>query len=164
MEELVKTFHIDWKLLVAQLVNFFIVLGVLWKFALKPLQQLMDKRSAEIDKSLKQAKEIEQKLSEADKTKAETIIEAKKEAQNIISQAGREAENVRTKKLDELKSEMEKIVAQTKSGLQQEKEEMIKAARGEVADMVVAATGKIISQKLDSGHDKQLIEETIKKL
>ena len=41
MDELVKTFHIDWKLIIAQTVNFTIVLGVLWYFAFKPLMKVI---------------------------------------------------------------------------------------------------------------------------
>ena len=37
MEGLVETFHLDIKLLVAQSINFLVVLAVLYFFALKPL-------------------------------------------------------------------------------------------------------------------------------
>ena len=62
MEELIQTFHIDWKLLIAQLINFAIVLFVLWKFAIKPLSKTMDKRTNDIEKSIDDAKKIEENL------------------------------------------------------------------------------------------------------
>ncbi len=164
MEELVKTFYIDWKLLLAQLVNFFIVLGVLWKFALKPLRQTMDKRSAEIAKSLDQAKEIEQKLSEADKTKVETILQAKKESQTIIEQAQKDADVLRAKKMTELKVEMEKIVVQTKASLTSEKEQMLRDIKSEVADLVIAASSKILEKNITGEDNKKIIKSIIEKV
>ncbi len=164
MEELVKTFYIDWKLLLAQLVNFFIVLGVLWKFALKPLRQTMDKRSAEIARSLDQAKEIEQKLVEADRTKMETILQAKKESQQIIAQAQKEAEVLRAKKMNELKVEMEKIVAQTKASLITEREQMLRDIKSEVADLVIAVSSKILEKNISNEDNKKIIKSMIEKV
>ena len=48
MDSLISTFHIDWHLIVAQLVNFAVVILVLWRFALKPLGKLMDERGQTI--------------------------------------------------------------------------------------------------------------------
>ena len=95
MEELVKTFHIDWKLLIAQIINFGIVLGVLWYFALKPLMKVMNKRSGDIEQSLKNAEEIEKKLTAAGETKDQMITDAKKESQVILENASKEAEKIK---------------------------------------------------------------------
>ncbi len=61
MDSLVETFHLDVKLLIAQVINFAIVFLVLYYFALKPLLNVMNDRSAKIEKSLEDAKEIEKK-------------------------------------------------------------------------------------------------------
>ena len=161
MEELIKTFHIDWKLLIAQLVNFFLVLGVLWKFALKPLQKIMADRSQEIQNSLVQAKEIEQKLKETDQNKISTLLQAKKDAQAIIDQTNKEAEILREKKVSELRLEMEKIVAQTKTSLANEKDQMIREVKSEVADLVIAVSSKLLEKNIDNENNKKLIASTV---
>ena len=56
MDSLISTFHIDWHLIVAQLVNFAVVILVLWRFALKPLGKLMDERGQTIAGGLENAK------------------------------------------------------------------------------------------------------------
>lgn len=161
MEELIKTFHIDWKLLIAQLVNFFLVLGVLWRFALKPLQKIMADRSQEIQNSLVQAKEIEQKLKETDQNKINTLLQAKKDAQAIIDQTNKEAEILREKKVSELRLEMEKIVDQTKTSLANEKEQMIREVKSEVADLVIAVSSKLLEKNIDNENNKKLIASTV---
>jgi F-type H+-transporting ATPase subunit b len=161
MDELVKTFHIDWKLLIAQLVNFAIVVGVLWYFALKPLMKVMNKRTGEIEKSLRDAKEIEQKLHDAEKTKQAVIIEAQKEAQILMEKSYKDAENLKEEKIRETRQEMEKIVVKTKADLHLEKEKMVQEAKHDVADLVISASSKIIGKHLDEASNKKLIEETI---
>ncbi|MFA5052264.1 MAG: F0F1 ATP synthase subunit B [Patescibacteria group bacterium] len=161
MDELVKTFHIDVKLLIAQLINFGIVLGVLWYFALRPLMRMMHQRTHEIDKSLKDAKQIEQKLREAEHSKESIITEAKKESAVIVEQAFGEAEKVREQKLHETREEMERLSAKAKADLAQEKDKMVASAKQEVAELVIAATGKILEKNIDPQINRHLIEETI---
>jgi len=164
MDELVKTFHIDWKLLIAQIVNFGIVLGVLWYFALKPLMKVMNKRSQDIEQSLKDAKEIEKKLAEADHSKDKTITEAKKEAQIIMEKTAKDAEKMKDQKLAETRQEMEKLADKTKKDLALEKEKIVEEAKHEVAGLIVTASSKIVGKNLDDDSNKKIIEETVKQV
>lgn len=148
--------------MIAQLINFGIVLFVLWRFALKPLLKIMNKRSSDIEKSLENAKEIEIKLKEADQLKEDRVLEAKKEAQAIEEKASKEAEAIQQEKLMETKNEMEKITSRTKAELAAEKQKMFEEAKGKIGDLVIAASGKIIEKELDEKTDRRLIEETIK--
>lgn len=162
MDELVKTFHIDWKLLIAQIINFAIVLGVLWYFALKPIMKLMNKRSSDIEKSLKDVQEIEKKLKQAESTKDKIVTEAKKESQIIMEKSYEEADKVREQKVLETRQEMENIVKKTKADLKAEKEKMVDEAKKQVADLVVEASSKIIEKNVDTDVNRKLIKDTIK--
>ena len=77
MEELVKTFHIDAGLLLAQLVNFLIVLVVLYKFAYKPILKTLNDRTGKIEKGLKDAEDAQIKLAEMEKKEKEILTKAK---------------------------------------------------------------------------------------
>jgi len=164
MDELVKTFHIDWKLLVAQIINFGIVLFVLWRFALRPLLKVMSKRSGEIEQSLKNAQEIEKRLQEAGESKEQIIIEAKQEAQIIMERVHNDAEKIKELKLQETRQEMEKLAAKAKASLKSEKEKIIKEAKAEVGQLVIAASSKLIGKNLDTETNRQLVKETIKEI
>lgn len=161
MDELVKTFHIDWKLLVAQIVNFTIVLAVLWHFALKPLNKVMNKRTTDIEQSLKNAEEVEKKLKQAAEAKDRIVIDAKKEAQVIMEKSSQDAEKIKNDKLQETRTEMEKIVAKTKAELASEKEKMVSEAKAEVGGLVIKASSKIVGKNLDSESNRQIIKETV---
>ena len=56
MESIISTFHIDWKIIIAQMINFVIVFVVLYIFALKPLSKLMKERGEKIAKGIDDAK------------------------------------------------------------------------------------------------------------
>ena len=65
MESIIATFHIDWKIIIAQAVNFGIVFAVLYVYALKPLAKLMEERSQKINKGVIDAKESNELLKKA---------------------------------------------------------------------------------------------------
>jgi len=124
----------------------------------------MADRSQEIQNSLRQAKEIEQKLKETDQNKINTLLQAKKDAQAIIDQTNKEAEILREKKVSELRLEMEKIVAQTKTSLANEKEQMIREVKSEVADLVIAVSSKLLEKNIDNENNKKLIASTVEQV
>ena len=164
MEELIDKLGIDWKLLIAQIINFLVLLFVLYKFAYKPILKMLHDRQHKIKKSLSDAKKIEEKMKQADKMKEERILEAKKEAQVILEKTDKEAEQAKHEKLIETKNEMEKLATRTKEELASEKKKMVEKAKAEIGDLVISTSEKVIKQKLDDKTDKKLIEETIKQV
>ncbi len=164
MDSLIKTFHIDWKLLIAQLINFGIVLSVLWFFALKPLLKTMSERGKEIDESLKNAEKIKEDLVKVDEEKKVIISASKREARNIIEQAREEGNNQGQQIVDNAKKEVQTVIVTAKEQINQEKEKIIKDAKAEVGDLVIQATKKILEKTGSKDLDEKLVERTLKEL
>lgn len=161
MQEIINTFHIDWKLIIAQLVNFAIVLFVLYKFAYGPILKMMNERSDKIEKGLKDAEGAQKKLAEIAEKEKEVLVEARKQAQEIVAKA----EAVAIKSKDEIiadsKVQATKILEDAAKKIEQEKNQMLVEVKTQVAELVIAATGKIIDEKMDSEKDRELIEKAI---
>ncbi len=164
MDELIKTFHIDWKLLIAQLVNFGIVLFVLYKFAIKPLSKTMDERTREIEKSLDDAKKIKENLAKVEVANAEKILQAKKEAQEILKKARAQGQEQGQKMVGDAKKEIQTVIAAAKEQIFQEKQEMLKEVKSEVGELVVRATKKILEKVTTKEVDSKLIEESLRQV
>lgn len=162
MEELIKTFHIDWKLLIAQLINFGIVVFVLYKFAIKPLTKVMDERTTEIEKSLIDAKKIEENLAQTEKDRQELLTQAKREAQNIIQKSQEEGKKQGEEMVIKAKTEVANVIAGAKEQIAQEKDKMFKEVRAEVVNLTIAATRKILGKVVDKEVDEKLIKDILK--
>ena len=162
MEELIKTFHIDIKLIIAQAVNFGIVLFVLWKFAYKPILKTLNDRSSKIEKGIQDAENSQIKLADMEKKEKAVLLQAREEAQKIIQQAEKTAiANVQELEI-KAKEQSEKTLEEAKKQIEQEKNKAVKEAKSEIAELVMSATEKIIGEKMDSSKDKELIEKAIK--
>lgn len=164
MDEIIKTFHIDWKLLIAQLVNFGIVLFVLWRFALKPLSKNMEKRGKEIAKSLDDAKEIEEKLSQTRREVEEKLLAAKKEARSIIQKAQEQGKKQESAIIASSQKQSQELLAKAKTEIELQKEQMLKEIKNEAARLVVAATQKVLETKIDAETDQELAARALNNL
>lgn len=161
MNELISTFHIDLKLIIAQLVNFGIVLFVLKKFAYGPVLKMMQERTDKIEKGMADAESAGKKILEIAEKEKEVLIQARKEAQEIVTKAEEIAKKNKEEIIIEAKNQSEKILSDSAKKIEQEKNQMMQEVKGQIAELVIAATGKVIGEKIDSEKDADLIAEAI---
>jgi len=162
MDSLISTFHIDLNLFIAQLVNFAIVFSVLYFFAFKPLVKVMSERTDKIDKSLKDADEIEKRLSLTEIEQTEIINAAKKQANLIVEEADKRGEERRTILLNKAKEEMGEIMNAGRAKMDIDKAETLKEIKAEVAELVVLTVSKLLDEKMDSDKDQKIIKDLVK--
>ena len=149
MESIISTFHIDWKIIIAQAVNFGVVFAVLYIFALKPLSKLMAERSEKIKKGIDDAK-TNATVLEASKAEYEKILlKAKSEANKIFQDGKKEAETKKTQMLEEAKTEVATLISNGKKMLETEKVKMVEEAKKEIVSLAMLATEKLLSSKQD---------------
>lgn len=164
MEKLIETFYIDWKLLIAQGVNFLIVMAVLYYYGIRPLMKLMHERSARIDEGLKNAEIIEENMKKAEIEKQKEIKKGRKEGQQLILEAEKQAEEMRRQKIDKTKKEAEKIVNEARLEIVNQRQKMMHEVKSELGELVLLASGKIASQTIDQKKHQQLINQVIDEL
>jgi F-type H+-transporting ATPase subunit b len=161
-EGVVGMFGLNWKLFLAQLVNFGIVLFVLWKWVFKPVTKGLSDRTAKIENSLEDAERIAKDRETFESWKQGEMSIVRTEASAIITQAKQTAEALKAETLKTTTEEQSRLVEQTKERMAQEKTAMIESAKSELADIVVQATSTILKAKIDPAKDKALIDEALK--
>jgi F-type H+-transporting ATPase subunit b len=157
-------FGINLKLFIAQLVNFAIVLLVLWKWVFTPVSKALEARTAKIEKSLKDARQITEDKETFETWKNAEISKVRQEAAGIITQAKQESEALKNQMAAETRAEQEKIVKQAHNQMESDKERALTEIKTKVADMVVGATETILREKIDAKKDAALIKEALQKV
>jgi F-type H+-transporting ATPase subunit b len=159
--ELLANLGINWKLLIAQIVNFLILLFVLYKFAYTPVLKVLNDRTKKIEDGIKNAEDAKNKLIELSAREKDVLSKARKEAQEIIKKSEENAlKNAKTIE-DSAKNQYGKILEEVKAQIEQEKNKAVKEAKLEIAELIVSATEKIIDEKMDAKKDKELINKAI---
>lgn len=164
MEEIIKTFHLDIKNIIAQFINFGIVLFVLYKFAYKPLLAKMNERSEIIEKGLADAKKSQEQLEEAEQIRERKILEIKKESREILEKSQKMAEKNKEEIIKRAGEESKKVMEETKIQIQVEKEKMLKESRRQIGETVALALERILNEKATNEKDKELIETAINEI
>ncbi|MBU0998843.1 F0F1 ATP synthase subunit B [Patescibacteria group bacterium] len=149
MESIISTFHIDWKIIVAQAINFVIVFVILYLYALKPLSKLMKERGEKIAKGIDDAKTNAEILDKSRKEYEDILVKARAEA-NVVFQIGvKEAENKKNEMLEKAKGEVGTMIEAGKKTLETEKVKMVEEAKTEIVSLAMQATEKLIKSKQD---------------
>ncbi len=161
MEVLISTFHIDWKLLLAQAVNFGIVFAILWWCALRPLLRIMGDREQRIAKSLEDADGLEKRLKSMDYDYEKKLQEARQRATEILEEADLQAEQKVKESVQRARRETELVVAQAREQIEEQRVRVVAEAKRDLAAIVVVAVEKVTKQKIDMKHDGTLVEEAL---
>ncbi len=87
MQELFSAFGINWQLIIAQAVNFGIVLVALWYFLYKPVLRVLSERQQVVAKSVAHAAQVEELFARADNEAEDRVKAADTEAEKIMTTA-----------------------------------------------------------------------------
>lgn len=155
--ELIAKLGLDAKLLIAQIINFIILLVILGKFVYRPVLEKLEQRRGMIAKSVHDAKKSEELLKEIEQTRLEMIAQTKKVTLEMMEQAAKSAEETKQSILESSRQEAQQMHEQTKLQLAREKEKMLKEASEELGRLVVTATEKIIEREFSPDDQKRLI-------
>ncbi len=148
--------------LVAQIVNFVILFGLLYLVAYKPIMRMLDERSRKVKESMEQTEFIKQQAEQAEEETKKRIEAAGKEGQELIARATRTGEEVRGQAQQEARQDAESLIARARIDIQRERDEAIDELRKEFADLTIMAAEKVIERSLDKEAHHELIDKVLK--
>ncbi len=147
--------------LVAQIINFVILFGLLYLVAYKPIMRMLDERSRKVRESMEQTEYIKEQAARAEEEATKRIEAAAKEGQEVVARAVRTGEDVRRGAQQEAKQEAESLIARARLEIQRERDGAVDELRKEFADLTVLAAGKVIDRSLDKKAHRQLIDKVL---
>lgn len=160
----IGTLGINWKLFLAQLVNFGIVLFIFWKWVVKPLGKTLTDRQNKIESGLKNAAYMEDEKKKFEEWKSDEMKKVRTEAEKVLKTATDTAEKIKQETVTTAHDQANKMIEQAKSAIDQEKSQMLKDVKSSVAELVVMASEKILKAKLDGKKDHELVSESVKEI
>ncbi len=144
MEDLIHAFGIDWHLLVAQGVNFVVLLGILTYFLYRPVMKVLADRAAAIKKGLDDAEAAAKALEVTESARAGVIAEAHHEADKIVARAEDEGKTERNSIVKSAQDRAEALLKDAQMGAEEAKRRALKESEAEIARTAVLAAEKIL--------------------
>lgn len=155
---------IDWKILVAQLVNFLIIYFLLSKFAFKPLSKMLEARKKRVDESVATAQKIEKEKEDLDVKVKQTLEKARDDAQDIINKTQANMKEEQSKMRAHTEAQTAKMLADTKQQIASEKKQIKSDLVKEIGMLVIKASERIIREDIPENNKKKIDEKIIKEI
>lgn len=147
--------------LIVYVVNFAILLGVLYVFAYKPLLRAMDQRSERIRESLAAADQARAEAASSQAAIQEQLNEARREGQRLLDQAREAAERYREEEMGRARQEAEAFVERARADIGRERDAAMEEVRGGFADLAITAAERVIRRTVDRQVHQDLIDQVL---
>lgn len=162
--EILNQFGINPILLLAQVVNFLVLLFILKKFLYKPILKVLGERKQKIEDSLKNAEEIEKRLLETQQESEKVLAKTSAQAQKLMDDTKKELELFREEMRQNAKQEAERIIKEGQESAQAEALRMKQEIMSKMAEIVAVGMEKITGKILNKKEQKDIIEKEVRNL
>jgi len=164
VDEIARTFGVDWPHFLAQVLSFAIVCAVLYFFAYKRVLAMLEERRQQIEMGLANAAQIKAELARTEAQRQEVIGQAYVQATKMIDEARAAAARVQQEETQKAVSAAEQIVARAREAAAQDHARMLAELRREVGRLVVQTTAAVAGKVLTPEDQRRLAEDTAKRL
>lgn len=151
-------------LLIAQIVNFSVIVFVLSKLLYKPILDMLDKRRTEIEKGLKLSEKMQAEEEKFNERKAKLLEAAKADARRIIEEAKKFAKEKEKEIMDEAQKEAASVIERGRAEVREIHENLKKDIQKEAVDLAVAMTKRLTEKVLTANDQHKLISVQLKQL
>lgn len=164
MAETLHSLGVYWPKLIAQLVNFCIVLFILWKFAYRPVLTMLEQRRQKVAEAMVNAEKAREELARTEAQRQQVLAETNAQANKLIEEARAAAGKVREEETQKAIKEAEQIMSKAREAAALERTRMLADVKRELGRLVVATTSKVTGKVLTSDDQRRLTEETTRAL
>jgi F-type H+-transporting ATPase subunit b len=164
VEQIARSFGVDWPHLVAQIVSFGIVCALLYRFAYRRVLAMLEERRRQIAQGLANAAQIKAELSRTEAQRQEVLGEANAQAVKLIEEARAAAARVQQEETQRAIAAAEQIIAGAREQTIQDHARMLAELKREMGRLVVQTTTAVAGRVLTAEDQRRLAEETADKV
>jgi len=150
--------------LIAQMLNFLVLVVLLRIFAYKPIVKMLKEREERIAGSIKKADDDAAAAEATLKQYQEQLAGARVKAQEIIDKAEKRTREDHEASMQTTKAEIDQMKHAAQLEIQRERALAVEKLKGQVAALSIAAAEKIVSKNIDAAENEALIKEFIDQL
>lgn len=150
-----------WKDYIWKIINFLLLVVILFKFAKKPLQSFFQKRTELIEKTLNEAKEAKA-ISLKALQEVETRLKAKDaEIEAILAASRKSGEHERDSIIAESDRLKAKILEQAKTNIDFEVKHAKEVIKAEAVELAMELAEKKLKDKLTKDEQERLLDDSL---
>jgi len=143
------------------MINFFILLAILYKFAYGPILQMLDDRKNTIESSLHHAEEIRVEIERMKLETQQNLMDSRKEAQEIVARAQKIGEETKAEVLAKAKEEAAVERARAVAEIESAKEKAVGELRETAATLAIMAAEKVLGREISVEDHQKMVKDFV---
>jgi len=159
VDELARTFGVDWPHLLAQMISFAIVCALLYAFAYKPVLQMLEALRCLFLKGLANTEKINAELAAIAAERRDVLAAAHAESARILAETRVAARRVTEQEGLHARVIGQQILLRARDAAEQERRRMMADVRREAAHLVVETTAAVAGKVLTDADQQRLATE-----
>src|SRR5216684_86260 len=164
IEQVARTFGVDWSHLIAQIISFSIVCALLYKFAYERVLTMLEERRQRIAEGLANAEKSKAELARAEAQRLEVLAQANAQATKLIEEARAAAARVQEQETQKAIAAAEQIIVKAREAAAADHARMLAELKREVGRLVVQTTATVTGRILTPEDQRRLAEETARQV
>ena len=137
---------------------FFMLLGILRKFAWGPILTAVDTREKAIQFALDEAARQNQDAARLLEEHRKQLADARRQASDLLAEGKAAGEKVRKDIEEKARIEGQSMVERARHEIERERDAALDALRRESVDLALAAASRLMLEKMDQPKDRQHVE------
>jgi F-type H+-transporting ATPase subunit b len=152
---------IDYPKIIAQIIIFGIVYGILSKYAFGPVTALLEQRRTRIAEGEANLDKIKENLATSQAQAAAALDKANAEANRIVKEASDAAAAIAEQKKQDAVAEAQAIIAKAKEATELERARVMAELKRDFGRLVIDTTSKVTGKTLGSDDHERLNKEAL---
>ncbi|MQA87348.1 MAG: F0F1 ATP synthase subunit B [Streptosporangiales bacterium] len=149
----------------AELLAFLIILFVLWKWVVPPIQRSMQQRQDAIRIQLEEGQRAKERLEAAEADYRRALDEARQDASRMREEAQEQRRAIVDQAASEARERAQEILDRAEAQLEAERHQAIVQLRNEIGSLAVELAGRIVGESLeDEARQGRIVERFLTEL
>lgn len=159
-----EKFGIHTSTLIAQIINFLVMVVVLTKLLYRPILDQLDERRKKIEEGLALTQKLSKEREDLSAERRRVLSEAEEEGRKIVEKAMKQAKEQVREFEDSERRKLEQEMEKTRAQLSEERKQIMEQATKQALSLAVTLAEKLLRKELPEREARDFLNHAIKKL
>ena len=146
-------------LLIAQIINFIIIMFVLSRFVFPPVARMLEQRRQRIQDSLAEAERVRKEAAAERSTFQAQLAEERRRIAADLSKQAEQGDKVRQEIIAAAEREKETILSTARREADGLREQAVADSRRQIVDLAILAAQRVVGGSMDEARQRQLVND-----
>lgn len=156
--------QIDWWTLALQVINFLVLVWLLWRFLFRPVRNILARRREEAAKASGELEDAKKEALEEKRRFEKARAELAGERRELITKVHKEMAEERTKTLEEAEEEAAEIIRSARESIAEERQAALASLRDDIAELAADMAAHLLEKVSPETYNTLLLEEVIRRV